>query len=95
MGLIIALLRAHRILKSAGRRGAASAAMSYAFLTVAGNLTFDHIFQALYFIGCGFILSEVVSATRSEVGVVASINSTPNMAIVSQTPSTIPAITSG
>ena len=95
LGLIVALLRAHRILKLAGRRGAAAAATSYAFLTVAGNLTFDHIFQALYFVGCGFILSEVVSATRSEVGTVASINSSPNMAIVSQTSSTIPAITSG
>ncbi len=94
LGLIIALLRAHRILKSAGRRGAASAATSYAFLTVVGNLTFDHIFQALYFIGCGFILSEVVSAMRSEVGAVTSISSTPSMAIVSQTSITIPATTS-
>jgi hypothetical protein len=29
-----------------------------------GNLTFDHIWQALYFLGCGFILSEVVSVMR-------------------------------
>ena len=95
LGLIVALLRAHRILKLAGRRGAAAAAMSYAFLTVAGNLTFDHIFQALYFTGCGFILSEVVSATRSEVATVTSINSAPSIAILSHPSSRTPAVTAG
>lgn len=64
LGLIVALLRAYAILKRAGRRGAAAAAVSYAALTLTGNLTFDHVFQALYFIGCGFILAEVVSAVR-------------------------------
>ena len=63
-GLVLALFRAYVILKKAGRRGAAAAAMSYVFLTLTGNLTFDHIFQALYFMGCGFILAEVVSATK-------------------------------
>ncbi len=67
LGLIVALLRAYSILKRAGRRGAAAAAISYAFLTMNGNLTFDHIWQALYFIGCGFILSEVVAAERANV----------------------------
>lgn len=64
LGLMIALLRAAKILKRAGRRGAASAAMAYAVLTFNGNLVFDHVWQALYFLGCGFILAEVVSATR-------------------------------
>jgi hypothetical protein len=64
LGLIVALLRAYGILKRAGKRGAAAAAMSYAVLTMNGNLTFDHIWQALYFMGCGFILAEVVSALR-------------------------------
>jgi hypothetical protein len=64
LGLIVALLRAYGILKRAGRRGAAAAAVSYAVLTMNGNLTFDHIWQALYFIGCGFILAEVVSVRR-------------------------------
>jgi hypothetical protein len=72
LGLMIALLRAARILKRVGRRGAAAAATSYAVLTFSGNLTFDHVWQALYFVGCGFILSEVVAAraqaaTRSSV----------------------------
>jgi hypothetical protein len=66
LGLIIALLRAYRILKRAGRRGAAAAALSYAALTLNGTLTFDHIWQALYFLGCGFILAEVVAVQRSK-----------------------------
>jgi len=67
--LIVALLRAYAILKRAGRRGAAAAALSYALLTMNGNLTFDHIWQALYFMGCGFILSEVVAVQRANVTV--------------------------
>jgi hypothetical protein len=64
LGLVVALLRAYLFLKQNGRRGAAAAAVSYAILTLAGNLTFDHIWQALYFTGCGFILAEVVEITR-------------------------------
>ena len=29
-----------------------------------GNLGFDHNWQALYFIGCGFILAEVVNVRQ-------------------------------
>ena len=64
LGLVVGLLRSYRILKRADRRGAAGAALCYALLTMLGNLTFDHIWQALYFLGCGFILSEVVSVMR-------------------------------
>jgi hypothetical protein len=64
LGLCVALMRAYRILLKAGRRAAAGTALSYAFVTMLGNLTFDHIWQALYFLGCGFILSEVVSVIR-------------------------------
>ncbi len=64
LGLMIALFKAAKILKKTGRRGAAAAAMSYGVLTFNGNLVFDHVWQALYFVGCGFILAEVVSATR-------------------------------
>ena len=46
--------------ETGGARGAATAALSYAILTWSGNLTFDHIWQALYFVGCGFILAEVL-----------------------------------
>jgi hypothetical protein len=65
-GLSVALFRAYLILKHAGRRGAATAALSYAILTMIGNLTFDHIWQALYFIGCGFILAEVAAVIREK-----------------------------
>ena len=69
LGLSIALFRAHRLLKRAGRKGAATAALSYAILTMVGNLTFDHVWQALYFIGFGFILAEVLSVVRARAAV--------------------------
>lgn len=60
LGIVIALLRAYSFLKKRGRRGAAGAALSYSVLSMLGNLIFDHIFQALFFMGCGFIVAEVV-----------------------------------
>jgi hypothetical protein len=65
LGLLVALLRAYRILKRAGRRGPAGAALAYAVLAMMGNLTFDHVWQALFFMGCGFILGEVVAVMRT------------------------------
>jgi hypothetical protein len=67
LGLAVALLRGYLILKQAGRRGAAAAALSYGLVTLIGNMAFDHIWQALYFLGCGFILAEVASALRGRV----------------------------
>jgi hypothetical protein len=61
LGLVVALMRAYQILKGAGRRGSGAAALSYAAVTMYGNLTFDHNWQALYFVGCGFILADVVT----------------------------------
>jgi hypothetical protein len=72
LGLVVGLARAYAILKRAGRRGAAGAALSYAVLTMFGNLTFDHVWQALYFLGCGFVLAEVVSVLRAQASVVGS-----------------------
>ena len=66
LGLMVALLRAYQILKRAERRGAAAAALSYAALTMYGNLTFDHNWQALYFMGCGFILADVVAVLQQK-----------------------------
>ena len=60
LGLMVALFRSYKILKNAGRRGSAAAALAYGALTMVGNLTFDHNWQALYFMGCGFVLAEVV-----------------------------------
>jgi hypothetical protein len=64
LGLTVALIRSHSILKRAGRRGSAAAALSYGALTLIGNLGFDHNWQALYFVGCGFILAEVVNVRQ-------------------------------
>jgi hypothetical protein len=81
LGLMVALLRAYRILKRGERRGAAAAALSYAALTMYGNLAFDHNWQALYFMGCGFILSEVVAQVRQSAAARASedAKSTPEL----------------
>jgi hypothetical protein len=61
LGMMVALIRASFILKRGGRRAAAGAALSYAAITFFTNTAFDHISQALYFLGCGFILSEVMN----------------------------------
>lgn len=62
LGLAIALWRASKILKEAGRHAAAGAAVSYMMLTFYGSMAFDHTFAALYFVGFGIILQEVVHA---------------------------------
>ena len=72
VGLVVALMRSYLVLKRAQRRGAAAAALSYAFLTLIGNLAFDHIWQALYFLGCGSILAEVASVMRERAAAVAA-----------------------
>jgi hypothetical protein len=69
LGLCISLVRAYRILKRAGKKGAAGAAMSYAFVSLLGSLAFDHVWQALFFLGCGFILAEVVAVKKAQVAV--------------------------
>jgi hypothetical protein len=60
IGLLVAFLRAAKLFRKAKRRAATGAALVYALLTFYGNLTFDHIWQALFFTGAGFILSELV-----------------------------------
>jgi hypothetical protein len=62
VGLVVLLWKASRILKAAGRRAAAGGALAYAALTFCGSITFDHYYSALYFVGLGFILQEVVTA---------------------------------
>jgi hypothetical protein len=63
LGLVVALLRASTILKRAGRPAARGAALSYALLALVATSAFDHIAQALFFMGCGFILSEVMEVS--------------------------------
>jgi drug/metabolite transporter (DMT)-like permease len=43
--------------------------MSYAFVSLLGSLAFDHVWQALFFLGCGFILAEVVAVKKAQVAV--------------------------
>ena len=47
LGILVALLRTYKILKRAGKRGPAGAALSYAALTMMGNLL-DHVWQSLF-----------------------------------------------
>jgi hypothetical protein len=83
LGLMVALIRGYKILKRAGRRGSAGAALSFAALTMFGNLTFDHNWQALFFLGCGFILAEILSARQSEVAALAATHQLARPALVS------------
>jgi len=66
LGVVIALVRAYQILKRSGRRAASGAALSYAAVMFFGYLTFDHIWQSLFFVGCGFILAETAAALEEE-----------------------------
>jgi hypothetical protein len=62
IGLAIALLRAGRNLKRLGRRAEAGGAYAFAGFAMVGNLVFDHVWQALFFVGVGLILNAHTSA---------------------------------
>jgi hypothetical protein len=66
LGLVMLLLRSRRLLLRAGKREAAGAALAYAAVTYFGFLTFDHVWQALYFTGVGFIFAEVLSVVKAQ-----------------------------
>jgi hypothetical protein len=64
LGLFVALIRAARRLLAARERGLAGAAVAFAVFTmIGGALVFDHVWQALYFLGVGLILQAVVALT--------------------------------
>jgi hypothetical protein len=67
IGLAVGLLRAGRDLKRAGRRGEAGGAYAFAGFAMIGNLVFDHIWQALFFVGVGLILAARSRAMASAV----------------------------
>jgi hypothetical protein len=56
VGLVVALLRARRILRAANEGGMAGLALAYALLVIVGRLTFDHVWAAINFVGIGLIL---------------------------------------
>lgn len=64
LGLCFALFKASRILRKGRRGAAAGAAVGFSVLTFFGNLTFDHIWQSLFFIAVGYILLETLLAHR-------------------------------
>jgi hypothetical protein len=64
LGIAVALIKASRILRKARRGAAAGAAVGFAALTFFGNITFDHIWQSLFFIAVGYILMETFLAHR-------------------------------
>ena len=51
IGILIALIRAGTVLKRRGRRAEAGVAWALAVFSLPGNLFFDHVFQALFFLG--------------------------------------------
>jgi len=85
-GMMVALLRSYKILKRAGRRGSSGAALSYGALTLLGNTTFDHNWQALYFMGCGFVLAEVVSVRQQQAMAAAAAIDSPTGTAVAARP---------
>ena len=60
VGLAVALLRVATRLRRAGRLPASGVALWLAVGSMAGNLVFDHVFQALFFLGVGLLLAETV-----------------------------------
>ncbi len=60
LGLAVAFLRASRLLYRAKRRELAGASVAFAILTMQGNLVFDHVWQALYFLAAGLVLQALV-----------------------------------
>jgi hypothetical protein len=61
VGLVVALVRAATLARRAGNRTVAGLALAFAMLAFGGSLVFDHVYQAMYFVGLGFILREVIA----------------------------------
>jgi hypothetical protein len=64
-GLAIALLRAAAYLKRRGHDGMAGTAAALAFFSFIGNAAFDHVWQALFFVGVGIVLATVTRSASS------------------------------
>jgi hypothetical protein len=62
LGLAVGLFRAARILKKAGQGPAAGAALAFTAFALLGNLSFDHVWQALFFTGVGILLNAAMTA---------------------------------
>ena len=68
LGLAVALVRASTLAKSAGNLSLGGLALAFAILPfLGGNLTFDHVYQALYSVGVGLILRDLIMAASAPV----------------------------
>jgi hypothetical protein len=59
VGLMVALLRSAAVLNAAGHMAMSGGALAYAFFAFVGNSAFDHIWQALFFVGGGLTFIEL------------------------------------
>ncbi len=64
LGLIVALFRAGRALRSRGHRPLAGAAFALSLLTALGAIVMDHVYQALLFVACGLLLGALTDSDR-------------------------------
>jgi hypothetical protein len=65
VGLALVLARIGRSLKARGQVAMAGGALAFAFFAFVGNSAFDHIWQALFFIGVGIFLAAVKEAEEA------------------------------
>jgi hypothetical protein len=71
IGLALSLIRTSRLLCRQGRRPQAGFAIALVPLAFIGQLTFDHVFQALFFCAVGVLLADVshgISGTSGMAG---------------------------
>lgn len=68
VALAVALIRAARKLKRSGAPGVAGTALALSVYAIAGNSAFDHVWQALFFIGAGLVLAAVTDVQIAERG---------------------------
>jgi hypothetical protein len=61
LGLVAAGVRAAAVLARAGKRALAGCALALAGLSFIGTLTFDHVWQALFFLSAGLVLKAVAA----------------------------------
>jgi hypothetical protein len=64
LGLLLTLVKSSKILKRAGMMGASGAAAALAVLTMFNRIVFDHVWQSLYFIALGLLLSATREALQ-------------------------------
>jgi hypothetical protein len=67
LGIAIALIRAMRLFRQGGRRSLAGACVALAGFEMIGNMTFDHVWQALFFTALGLLHQAAVPLVPRQV----------------------------